>query len=743
MADHIKILPSLILILIAALLLACPIGTPQGMGNVRIQCIVPGDLTGPGAKSAAQGLVGPQSGWKIASYRLTFTADNGEVITRTLNRGTGEVALKVGGWACCAEGLSADGSVIVEKQVHVVAEAGKTINLPISLHLANGKGTLQIVFSPSQTPGTGWKYSVSLVYKGLPGDPSFQGPDDFSTEVSATEASLNVADLESGYYVLAVQLKDDSSATIAGTTATALILPKQISAGECGISLSDPSINISVVAPDLELSANAAIAVDRYLNRNRPMIVPLALGPDEAELNVDWYVNGEKVESPQNEMGQSLPCFRILLGSNEVPNMQTTIKMDALLTETTSGLSQTFPHTSYLALGPTTGWAEWVQSIDYRAAMGSSVFNASDASNTGTGIQADAKWVATNPTGLIAVAGLDKTSALHLFYSPLGKEATQGNGSVFTIPSSTGWLRLWRDKIVVEKNERSPDRVSISPDGSLIAIGSSTSNWLRVYALDGAGEILSKTDIVSTKNGAPAFASTKAMNFSADSKRLFILTNSPEKILVFNTERLALGEACSENEFSFESCFVPPPSSSLGMEDMVLLPDGWIAACSSNIARIFFVRYSEAECQFSSAGLFASGANGESLGDPKAIAFDEEDGLCYILGYSKKLHVFSKPDTSSGYGPLTTLSLPNEFDKARSLVFLKNHSDAKFLIAGGGASLGIIALDSLGQPLVLSSLDSTPDDYAAISSISNIASLGSSIVAAGGTSGLVAMLDIL
>jgi len=89
------------------------------------------------------------------------------------------------------------------------------------------------------------------------------------------------------------------------------------------------------------------------------------------------------------------------------------------------------------------------------------------------------------------------------------------------------------------------------------------------------------------------------------------------------------------------------------------------------------------------------------------------------------------------------LSLPNEFDKARSLVFLKNHSDAKFLIAGGGASLGIIALDSLGQPLVLSSLDSTPDDYAAISSISNIASLGSSIVAAGGTSGLVAMLDIL
>jgi hypothetical protein len=743
MRNHIEVSSAVILGCATVLVLACAIGTPQGMGKVRIQCIVPGDLTEASVKSATPRLIGPPSGWIMASYRLTFAADNGEVITKTLNKESGEVALKVGEWACLAEGLAADGSVIVEKQVHVVADAGKTISLPIALHLANGKGSLQIVFSPSQAPSADWKYSISLVYKGLPGDASFKGPDDFSTELPSTETNLDLADLESGYYGLSVQLKDNSSTTIAGTTTTVLILPKQTSSGECRISLSDPSIDISIVAPNLELSAHAAIGVDRYLNRNKPMIVPLALSQSEADLNVAWYANGGKVEGVQDALSQNLPGFRILWGANELLGMQTLIKMDAMLTQPCCGLSQTLAHTSCISFGPTTDYAEWIQSIDYHAATGSSVFDSADASNTGTGVQADTKWVAASPTGLIAVAGMDKTSALHLFYSPFGREEMQGSGAASPISSSAGWLRLWRDKVVVDKSERSPDRVSISPDGAFIALGASTSNWLGLYSLDSAGGILSKTGIVSTKNGAPEFANIKAIKFSTDSKRLFILTNSPEKILVFNADRLASGETSSEDEFSFESCFETPPSSSLGMEDLLLLSDGWIAACCSNIARIFFVRYSETEDQFSSAELYASGASGESLGDPKSIALDEESGLCYVLGYSKKLHIFSKSDASSDYVPLSTLSLPCEFDKARSLVFLKDYNDAKFLIAGGGSSLGIIALDSLGQPLAFSSLAPAAEDYSGISSISNIVPLGSSIIAAGSVSGLVAMFDIL
>jgi len=719
-----------------ALLLACQLGMSSGMGKVRIHCAVPEELTGLTGKAVAKGLIGPPSGWRVASYRLTFTADTGEVVTKSLGRGSGEVALKVGGWTCLAEGLTAEGTVVVEKTLRISTEPGKTLDLAIPLHLAKGKGSLQIAFSPSQAPGAGWKYAASLVYRGLPGDASFEGPQEFSTEIPATETGLSVSDIDSGYYSLAVQLKDSSSATVAGITTSVLVLPRQSSYGECRIALSDPSVTISLVAPNLELSVDAAIAVDRYLNRGQSMIVPLAIGQNGANLNIDWYVNGAKVEGAQPDICQGLPGFRVVLGANGAPSVQTAVKMDALLTEAGSGLSNVLSHTSYVSVGPVSGCAEWVQSIDFHAAMGSSVFNSTDAFNAGTGAQADAKWVATNPGGLIAVAGLDRNSALHLFYSPCGTD--------LSVPSSVGWLRLWRDKVVVDKSERSPDRVSISPDGSFIAIGASSSNWFRLYALDGAGKILSTTDIVSAKNGAPTFSNIKAIRFSADSGRLFILANGPEKILVFNVQELVSGgQAQGGHEFSFSSCFESPPSSPFGMEDMVLLSDGWIAACSSNVARIFFVHYSEASGQFSAGQPFASGANNESLGEPKSIAFDEESGLCYVLGYSKKLHIFARGDGSSGFTPLATLSLPNEFDKARSLALVKNRDGgATFLVAGGGSSLGVIALAPSGQSGAFSFLDSAAEDYSGIRSIGNLAPLGCSVVASGGSSGLVATFDI-
>jgi len=216
MKKRIMIQRAVLLACAVTLLLACQLGVMSpGMGKLRVQCVVPDELAGLAGKTGAKGLIGPPSGYRLASYRLTFTADTGEVITKTLGRGSGEVTLKVGGWTCLAEGLTADGVVIVEKTLHISTEPGKTLDLAIPLHLAKGKGSLQIAFSPSQAPSAEWKYAVSLVYRGLPGDASFQGPQEFSTEIPGTETGLSVTDLDSGYYSLAIQLKDTTSATIA------------------------------------------------------------------------------------------------------------------------------------------------------------------------------------------------------------------------------------------------------------------------------------------------------------------------------------------------------------------------------------------------------------------------------------------------------------------------------------------------------------------------------------------------
>ena len=290
------------------------------------------------------------------------------------------------------------------------------------LHLAHGKAP-QLEFSPNQPLPLDWKYSVSLEYRGLPGDPTFQGPSLLSTDVPATQMHYQVDELQSGNYSLAVQVRDTSSASIAGCIVTVLVLPEQTSIGSCSIYLPDPSATISLSTPKLELSANAAISVERYLNRNKSVLVPITVAEGETNIDVEWYQNGAKIEKAQEEPTQCLPGHKIFLAPSEELDSQMRVSMDALLSDRNSGISQAFSNSSSLLTGPLSDQIEWVQSIDYKAALSPSLHNRNNPENAGTGSLHEVKCVATSSSGLIAVAGLDESNALHLFYSPSGKQA--------------------------------------------------------------------------------------------------------------------------------------------------------------------------------------------------------------------------------------------------------------------------------------------------------------------------------
>jgi len=742
------------LIFIAAVLFtACPTGIPKGTAHIYVRFVLPGDLTNASAKKSGSTIIGPESGWNIVSYRLTFTGDNGEVITKVIDKASGELSIKAGNWILLAEGLTANGTVIVQKETQVLAQAGKRVNIQIMLHLAQGKGSLQLEFSPNQPLPSDWKYSVSLEYRGLPGDPTFQGPSLLSTDVPATQMHYQVDELQSGNYSLAVQVRDTSSASIAGCIVTVLVLPEQTSIGSCSIYLPDPSATISLSTPKLELSANAAISVERYLNRNKSVLVPITVAEGETNIDVEWYQNGAKIEKAQEEPTQCLPGHKIFLAPSEELDSQMRVSMDALLSDRNSGISQAFSNSSSLLTGPLSDQIEWVQSIDYKAALSPSLHNRNNPENAGTGSLHEVKCVATSSSGLIAVAGLDESNALHLFYSPSGKQAALG-GSNYEIPSSVGWIRLWRDKIFIDKSEKNPDIAAVSLDGSLIAASASTGNWIRLYRLDNSGSIASKIDIVSSCDEASKFEKIKAMRFTADSTRLFILSDDPEKILVFNIEKLFSGENSCEKEFSFvvSSQTEPGPSlqssskkdsSNFMMRDMMLLDDGWIALCSSEIKNVFFIRYSLADCSFSCETKIESGPNSESLGEPRSIAFDESNGRCYVIGHARKLHLFEKLDPQSSYALSMTFRLSPDLDKANSLTLVKKSSGGTYLVTGGGNGLGIISLDANGHPISQSSLNSQEENPYGIKSINNVAVLGESIISAGGDSGIVAMFDIL
>lgn len=147
-----------VIFITAFLFIACPSGIPKGNGYVYIRCVLPGNLTEGNTRKTQSRLIGPESGWNIASYRLTFTSENGEVITKSIGKTGAELSLKAGNWSLLAEGLTADGAIIV-KETQVLAQAGKRANIQIMMHLAQGKGSLQLALSPNQPLPQDWKYS--------------------------------------------------------------------------------------------------------------------------------------------------------------------------------------------------------------------------------------------------------------------------------------------------------------------------------------------------------------------------------------------------------------------------------------------------------------------------------------------------------------------------------------------------------------------------------------------------------
>ena len=729
---------------VALSLFACPIGIRDNLARIRIVCEVPSEISSPEVKGAEGRSIGPTSGCKISSYKLTFTSKGGETITKTLGKGAEEVRLKVGEWDLIAEGLTADGAILLEKTLHLQAEAGKTVAVPIALHLAKGSGVLNLNFSPSQAPGTDWMYSVGLLYRGLPGDATFSGPQPRTYEIPASDASLSATDLVSGIYTITVRLLDASAAVVAGATATALVAQGQVSSGTCSINLSDPSLGISISAPVLELSESAAMGVDRVISSTKPLSVPLALSATASSLlSSEWYANGARVSNPANVAAELLSGYDFFVSAIDASAGIASVHTDVILSNVATFTARSLSSASSIALGPSNNVIEWVQSIDYRAALSPSLVDTLDLSNSGTGVLSPAKWVASSPSGLIAILGLDKSSAVHLFYSPAGREARAAGGSATTIPSSVGWVRLWRERIVVDKSERSPDRACVSVDGARLAVAGSTSNWLRLYTLDGGGAVLSKADMIGAKDGAPSFDNVKSMRFSSDGKILYVLANTPEKIMVLNVDKLLAGQSAIESEFLFSSCFDKDslPTVTLGMEDMELLRDGWIAACSSNVARLYFVHYTEADAAFNSHSSYASGPGGESLGDPRSIAYDRSSNVCYFLGYSKKLHVATENDPVTGYSLSSTLSLNDDFEKARSVAVAKNAAGSTVLGVSGGAVLGTVSLDASGTPLLQTSLASS-GECAAIEAVNNIAAFGDSFITSGDASGLVSLFSL-
>jgi len=161
-----------------------------------------------------------------------------------------------------------------------------------------------------------------------------------------------------------------------------------------------------------------------------------------------------KSDAPVATIVDSIPTHHAEVFNIAPLSIQQDARVEALLTDLSSNAIQTVTHHSALRSGLSSNELRWIQSIDYKAVEMESVFNRNEASNVASGTSYSAKWASTSETGLIAVAGLDQSSAVHLFLSLADKQGYFAGGQMALIPSSVAWVRLWKDKIVIDKQIR-------------------------------------------------------------------------------------------------------------------------------------------------------------------------------------------------------------------------------------------------------------------------------------------------
>lgn len=710
----------------------------QAKARLYLRCVLPPGMQHealylPAGQNGGMRLVQPSLPWTVVRYRMLCTNGNATV-TRDFSRQSIDLVLEPGLWTITVEGLSASDALIVTATKEIELLPGRTSSTALQLHMAEGKGTASILLQPSLSLPESWSYAVELVYEGLPGKSDLPSVPPLTTIIPSTAPRFECADLDAGYYTFAISLLDQTGAVIAGAADSLVILPGQTSIGSCALQIQQPSINFSCTLPALSLVARGAASVPRTVTDR--WSIEFASLTERSDLQASWRINGSRLDQTAVGIGTVLGGCTLQIAKLPEPANIAQVRADVMLKDVENSVLGAFSSQLLMDRPWEQGMVQWLQQFTAQSALAPSMHDPPGTANQGTGIACPVKALAGSGDGtLIAAGGMDQSSAIHVFFAPAGTQLVDATGRSFTASAAAGWIRLWRDRVVIDGTEKTVDRLAVSRDGSRIAAAGSASTWVRIHTLSATGALLSKVDIIAGRDGMPSFGSIRALKFSEDGTLLYVLSNSPEKLMVFNLSD-ASGSPRLQTEFLFSSCFDPPPSTSLGMESLELLPDGTIAACSSNIPRLFLLRREGTSLIHEQ--VVSSGENGQSLGDPKSLIWDASAEVLHVLGYSKKLHALTR-DPATGTWKIRTISLPAALDKARTMALLEDQQTCeKALCIAGSGGLGIALLNQ-GYPMTPVIFEPGDTDRFGICTASGLIPQHGACAMAGGESGSISV----
>ncbi len=535
----------------------------------------------------------PVDSWEPSRYEIQGSGPGGSTLSLSSTDASAKARIAPGEWTVTVTAFAQNGKELGTGQAVCSLYPGKTTSQAITIYPKEGKGSLSLAISRNLALPEGSQLKGRLEPYGLPGKSGSPDAVPLNFQLAAGENTVSIPEIDAGHYLLTLRLFNPDGSLAGGMADSVLILAGFETSGTCTITMGNPEISLASQFYPTNPLASPIMSVSHVISDKAPF-VPLAIPAStgnavlEESLSIRWFVNGE-----EGWNGARITGNRGLLPENTytyVPNSRP-FELSLLRADCVESSDETHQSGAGSVIVERKPWVEnnyaaWYGSYDYNAALAPALFPNATQYMTGAGTSADVAAVAASETGLVVVAGLDKSSAIHAFIAGYQAEAHVAETQApFILPPSASWIRAWRDEVKINSSWRNPDRLAISGNGRYIAAASSSSNWLRLYTLNPDGSILKTFDMSGGGTGCMQnFSNIKGIAFSADSTIMYVLTNSKETVFSFTIDGIT---PVLRSYYQFARI---NENTSLSMQDITVTTAGSIIATASEASRIYVLK---------------------------------------------------------------------------------------------------------------------------------------------------------
>ncbi len=716
------IVPALFL---AVFLSGCP--APNGPASSRLEIRFGFDIMeNPGGKGAgrmAPRIVKPDDSWMPSKYFITGNGPAGEVFEREVSGTSLSLDLAPGEWTIRVDALNDQSKTVASGSSTVTLGAGRRTQIAIELRPVEGTGLVILSFTRNYPAMPGGRITGRLEPRV---DSSFTGGttgglQPILIDIPGNSETLELGQVAAGYYLLTLTI-EDGQGTIGGLADTVLVLSGFETRGTCVFELGAPEFDVDLSLDPVDPLEEPVLFARTTVNRSLPFTAT-SMGTLNDQV-LEWFVNGRAspgVVVPGTAGG--IPGMRQysveVLDPGLLPSR---VRIDTITRDPVSGRCGAGTSTVDFISGPVSGGWAWRSKYSHTAATGPSIHGKGRIDNSGSGESRSVRAIAAaGSRGITLVAGLDADAAIHAFHP-------DGSG---------GLIRLWREIVKVNGTTRTVDRLAVAADGRAAAAANSSSTWLRIYLTDASGAIRSTHDFLGVKNTTMDFSSIRSLVFSADSRRLYVLANSPEAVFVFDIDHEEGGTCSLEERIDLQA--LRSGTSSMSVQDIDISQDGTVCVSASGESRLLlFTRIAEAHTLVQSIDRAFAGA---SMYKPGSLRMTADGKHLYVLCDGSRIAHFSRESTSVSFGAPAFVALPSAATDAVSLAIgCTSHdggsTEAKDVVAiTGGAAIALFdreaSTGSLGSPV---SIHAGAVESYGIRDALDSSFAGSSLLVAGGMS---------